>query len=81
MNDIIRKTTTSGVPAMAQWVNNLACLCGIASSIPGLAQWAKLLMLSQQVQLGFGNFHMPWVWPKMKKKKKERKKEKKIIIL
>ena len=27
-----------GVPAMAQWVNDPACLCGIASPIPGPAQ-------------------------------------------
>jgi len=30
-----------GVPAVAQWANDLACLCGAASVIPGLAQWVK----------------------------------------
>ena len=43
---------------MAQWVNDLACLCGMARSIPGPAQWAKDLTLLQlwfrlQLQLGF----------------------------
>ena len=26
---------------MAQWVNDLACLCGSAGSIPGLVEWVK----------------------------------------
>ena len=33
-----------GVPAMAQWVTYLACLCRGASSIPGLVQWVKDLL-------------------------------------
>lgn len=30
-----------GVAAVAQWVNDLTCVCGIAGSIPGLVQWVK----------------------------------------
>ena len=61
---------------MAQWVNNLACLCGGAGLIPSLVQWVKNLALPQlwhrsQLWLKFdpwpGNFHMLW-WPKKKKK-------------
>ena len=26
---------------MVQWVNDLACLCGGAGSIPDLVQWVK----------------------------------------
>ena len=64
---------------MVQWANDLACLCGGASSIPNPAQQVKDPVLPQpwcksQLQLGFnhwpGNFHMSWVWPKKKKKKK-----------
>ena len=29
------------VPAVTQWVNDLACLCGGTSLILGLAQWVK----------------------------------------
>ena len=32
-----------GVPSVAQWANDLACLCGGTSSIPDLAQWVKNL--------------------------------------
>ena len=39
--------------------------------IPGLAQWVKNPVLPH-LQLGFdpwpGNFHIPWVWPKVGKK-------------
>jgi len=46
-----------GVPAVAQWVNDLALL----------QLWHRL-----QLQFGFnpwpGNFHMPFVWLKKKKK-------------
>ena len=50
-----------GVPAMAQWVNDLVCLCGTTSSIPGPVKWVKDLALLQlwhrlQLQLGFD----PW---------------------
>ena len=34
---------------MAQWVDNPACLCGGASSIPTLAQWVKDLALAAAV--------------------------------
>ena len=65
---------------MVQWVNDLACLCGITVSIPSLAKCVKDLVLlplwrMSQMQLGFdpwpGNFHMLWmqVWLKMEKKK------------
>ena len=36
-----------GVPAVAQWVKDLACLCGGAGSSPGLAQWVKDPALKQ----------------------------------
>ena len=58
---------------MAQWVNDLACLCGGTTSIPSPPQWVKDPALLQ-IQLSFspwpGNFHMPWVWQKTKKLKK-----------
>ena len=43
-----------GVPAVAQWVNDLACLLGGASLIPSPVQWVKdlaLLQLWQRSQL------------------------------
>ena len=58
---------------MVQWVNDPACFCGIASSIPSLVQWVKDLALLQlwcrpQRRLGFDpwpeNFHMLQVQPK-----------------
>ena len=30
---------------MVQWVNDLACLCGGAGSIPGPVRWVKNLAL------------------------------------
>ena len=54
---------------MAQWVSDLACLCGIAGSIPDPVQWIKDPALLQmwcrwQMCLKFdpwpGNFHVPW---------------------
>ena len=47
----------SGLPAVAQWINDLDCLCGGAGSIPGAAQWVKHSALQQlwhrsQLQLG-----------------------------
>ena len=56
-------------------VNDLACLCGGASSITNLVQWVKdpeLLQLWYRSQLWLGfhpwprNFHMSWVWLKNK---------------
>ena len=43
---------------MAQWINDPACLCGIASLIPGPKQWVKDLVLLQlqhrwQMEHGF----------------------------
>ena len=41
---------------MAQWVKDLTCVCGGASSVPGLAQWVKdpeLLQLRFDLQLRF----------------------------
>ena len=35
----------SGVPAVAQWVHDSACLCGSTSSIPGPEQWVKRLKI------------------------------------
>ena len=57
---------------MAQWVNDLSCLCGNVSLIPSLAQWVKEPVLQQQwcrsqLQLRSvsdpwpRNFHMPQV--------------------
>ena len=66
-----------GVSAVVLWVNDLACLCGGAGSIPRLVQWVKDLALLQlwhrlQLWLGFSpwpeNFQMLWRWPKKKKK-------------
>ena len=48
-----------GVPAVAQWVTYLACLCGVAGLIPGPAEWAGDPALPQL-----------WVWPKKKSIKK-----------
>ena len=60
----------SGVPAVEQWVNNLACLSGLAGSVPSPAQWIKDLILPQ-LPLRFnpwpGNFYMPHLWLKEKK--------------
>ena len=30
------------VLTVVQWVNDLACVCGGVSQIPGLAQWVKI---------------------------------------
>ena len=52
---------------MAQWVNDLACLCGIADWTPGPALWGKdpgwpQLWCRSQMWFEFdawlGNFHM-----------------------
>ena len=62
------KTLKIGVPAVAQWFNDLACLCGGVGLIPSSAQWVKDAALTElwcrsQLRLGFdpwpGNFHMP----------------------
>ena len=61
------KKQFSGVPAVARWVRDPACLCGGAVSIPGLAWWVKdpvLLQLWHRLQFWLefdpwpGNFHM-----------------------
>ena len=61
---------------MAQWVNDPACLYGIAGLIPGLEQWVKNLALPQlwcrsQMRFKFNpwprNFYMLWVWLKQQK--------------
>ena len=41
--------STKGVPAVAQWVNDLACLCGVAGFIPGPVQWVKDLAVAALV--------------------------------
>ena len=38
-----------GVPAMVQWVNDLACLCGGASSISNQVDWVKDLAFAATV--------------------------------
>ena len=62
-----------------QWVNDPAYFCGVANSIPGLAQLFKDLVLAQlwhrsQMWLRFDprprNLHMTRVWLKKGKKKK-----------
>ena len=71
---------------MVQRVNDPACLCGGAGSIPSLARWVKdpaLLELWYGLQLWLslnpwpGNFHMLWVQPEMKGREKKKKKAKK----
>ena len=66
---------------MAQWVNDLACLCGTMSSTFGPAQEAKdpaMLQLWCRLQLQLdlipwpGNFHKLQVQTKKKKKKRSR---------
>ena len=48
-NPLVKKTSKildgSGVPAVAQWVHDSACLCGSTSSIPGPEQWVKRLKI------------------------------------
>ena len=65
---------------MAQWVNDLACLCGGTGSNPSPAQWVKHLALLQvwcrlHLWLRFDpwrrNFHMLQGWLKKKKRKKK----------
>ena len=62
---------------MAQWVNDLACLCSVAGSIPSPVLWVKDRALLQ-LWLGFDpwpkNFHMPWVQLKKEKERKEGRK-------
>ena len=40
-NDRIRSIIL-GIPAVVQWVKDLACLCGGAASIPGREQWLRI---------------------------------------
>ena len=68
----------AGVLTVAQWVNDLACLCVGSSSFPGQAQWVKDPALQNpcRSKLGFGfdpwpgNLHMSQVKPLKKKKEK-----------
>ena len=68
LKTVIFKKAYIGVPAVGQWVNDLACLCGGAGLIPCLAQWVKdavLLQLWHSLHLWLGfdrwpsNFYMP----------------------
>ena len=59
---IKHKKIGGGVPTVAQWVNGLGYLCGIASSILSPVQWIKDPVLTAtvcrwQMQLRFG----PWL--------------------
>ena len=61
---------------MAQWVNDPACLCGVAGSIPRQQQWVKdpaLLQLWPKLRFDPwpGNFHMLWMQPKKGGKKED----------
>ena len=77
----IKNVKNPGVRVLivAQWVNDLACLCGVADSISRLVQWVKDHALPQLQYDRFDplprNFHMPWVQSKKKERKKEKKKE------
>ena len=79
-----------GVPAIEQWVSDLACLCGSDGLISSLVQWGKDPALPQpwcslpmwlRFSLWPGNFHMLWMWPKKQKKKKKKFKSFWIVIL
>ena len=62
----------SGLPTLAQRVNDLTCLSGGSGSIPSLAHWFKdlaLLQLWHKLDLiPPKNFHMPRVWSEKEKK-------------
>ena len=68
------------IAAVAQWINDPACLCGGTSSIPDPAQWVKdpvfAVAVSCHGQLVFHpwlrKFHMLWVWTKNKKERKKK---------
>ena len=67
-----------GVPAVAQWVNDLACLCGIAGSIAlawnnGLrirhcGSYAIVCRCGLDLIPGPRTFHMLPMWPKKMEK-------------
>ena len=48
-NGFISESKLLGVPAVAQWVNDPAYLCGGVGWIPGLAQWFKDLAQIQSL--------------------------------
>ena len=76
--------TAEGVPAVAQWVKDLACLCGLASCIPGPEQWVKALALPLQwwrrSKMLAGNFHILQTRPKKKKIGNQNHKKKKKSV-
>ena len=62
---------------MAQWVNDLACLCGVAGSIPSPVQWVKVLVLPQlgrRSQLWPGFSFLAWELPYAMEEAKNEKK-------
>ena len=61
---------------MAQWVNDLACLCGMTSSIPSPVQWVEDPALLQlwQVQLGFDPWPRASIYLGCGQKRKRKKK-------
>ena len=74
-NVIVILKVCVGVPTVAQWVNDPACLCQGAGLSPGLTKWVKDSALLQlwcrlQLRLGFdpwpGNLHMLQVQLKKK---------------
>ena len=43
----LKKIVIEDITSVVQWVNDPACLCSVASSIPGPVQWVKDLVLLQ----------------------------------
>ena len=73
------KAHDARVSPVLLWVNDPACLRGVAGSIPGLVRWVPDPVLPQlwqraRMQLGFHpwsrNFHTLWGQPKKGRKKK-----------
>ena len=76
-NPNIKKLSLPGALTGAQWINDLACLCGASHKLPCPTQWVKdpaLLQLWHRAWLWLGfdhwpeNFHMTRVWAKKENK-------------
>ena len=58
---------------MAQWVNDLTYLSGIASSIPSPAQWIKdLAIATDAAQIWFLALELPYAVGEVEKEKKKK---------